>query len=45
MGSALYYNKLSISLTLKSAVVSYRHPAMSNSVRSLFIQLLTSWRL
>lgn len=38
MGSALYYNRLSISLTLKAAVVS--HPAMSNSVSPLFTQHL-----
>lgn len=38
MGSALYYNRLSISLTLKAAVVS--HPAMSNSVSPLLTQHL-----
>ena len=42
MGSAIDYNMLSISLILKAAVVSYCHPAMSNTVRSLFVQHLTS---
>lgn len=37
-GNALYYNRLSISLTLKAAVVS--HPAMSNSVSPLLTQHL-----
>lgn len=39
MGSAIYYNMLSISPTLKSAVVSYHHPAMSNSLRSPYSTL------